>query len=659
MKQRFKIILGVCILAFTFSASAQLIQPKFEEAVKLEALNSEAEESMPIPYLNGESLYFVRTYIEGKSKERKKAQEVWASNRSDGNWSEPNSLFDHMNDLGNNGVIGSSKDGKTVYIFNSIQTRRKLAKGIAYTQMQSDGTWSDLKKLNIDGFEAGEGYYSFYMNPSEDILLVSMSPNDTTITEDLFVSLKDASGNWSTLKNLGKTINTNEIELSPYIADDGKTLYFSSTGHGGLGDADVFVSYRLDESWTNWSNPINLGKPINSDGFDAYFIIGNNKEVFFTSNRGQKYTEIYSTKIAEQSVMKIHDDVTAEFLYQGLPVKGATLQIMNADGDVVDEVITDELGQFKYQKINLEEEHFVQLKGDENNEYLGGKVYFLDEEGTRLKRLVMIGDGVFTDEAEDTEMIEGVFKYNELPMQDAGLIVIDENGYTLDTIYTNEKGEFRYFKMELEDDYSLDPIDVEDVKLENLDLYLTDGNGQRTTTFNFDEDRGFTPKSSDEPLATNQNNDKVVNEEVADEERVKKDNATDAKQSQAKKTEAPKSETKKPETAKSNPLTLYFNFNDWSLSTTDKTKLDGVANKMANDKNIKATLTGHTDDVGTAKINLRVSIYRVRAARAYMMEKGIAENRITIFGMGEVQPVATNKTVEGRAQNRRVEIELK
>lgn len=655
MKRLHQLILTGIFLAFAVNLNAQILQPKFEDAVKLDMLNSEAEESMPVPYSNGEGLYFVRTYIEGNAKERKKAQEVWGSERKDGKWSEAHSLFDYMNDLGNNGVIGSSTDGKTVYVFNSIQTRRKLAKGIAYTQLQEDGTWSDLKKLNIQGFEAGEGYYSFYMNPTENILLVSMSPSDTTIAEDLYVSLKDASGNWSALKNLGNTINTKEIELSPYIAEDGKTLYFSSTGHGGMGNADVFVSYRQDDSWTSWSKPLNLGAPVNSDGFDAYFIIGNNQEVFFTSNRGQKYSDIYTTKLAEKSVISKGEEVIAEFIYKGLPVKEVELQILNANGDVVEEVMTDENGQFKYTQIDMDEDYVVQMKDGSTSDYAGGKVYLMDTEGKRLKRLVMQGDGMFTEEAQDTELIEGVFEYNKLPMKNAGLVVLDENGYPLDTIYTDEDGKFQYYKMEYDDPFSLKPIDVEDVKLDDIDLYLTDNAGNRISDsnakgqgdFEFSNVSGIAMK--DEKPKDPEMAEKVKEEKPKSPMKEKKPN--EVKSKEPTKTQA--------SPMKGDNMVINFDFNNWLLTPKEKQKLDGVISKMANDKSLTATLTGHTDDVGTSKNNLRVSIYRVRATRAYMLENGIAQNRITIYGMGEVQPSASNDTEEGRAKNRRVEVALK
>ncbi len=81
---------------------------------------------------------------------------------------------------------------------------------------------------------------------------------------DLYVSFKTDTG-WSNPVNLGPTINTPYAERSPYLHPDGKTLYFSSDGHPGLGRLDVFKTVRLkDDSWTEWSMPINLGKEINT-----------------------------------------------------------------------------------------------------------------------------------------------------------------------------------------------------------------------------------------------------------------------------------------------------------------------------------------------------------------------------------------------------------
>ena len=80
-------------------------------------------------------------------------------------------------------------------------------------------------------------------------------------------------GSWSTPQSLGATLNTPSVDAAPFLAADGETLYFSSDGHGGFGGFDVFVSRRLDDTWTNWSRPENLGAQVNSSGGEIGFNI--------------------------------------------------------------------------------------------------------------------------------------------------------------------------------------------------------------------------------------------------------------------------------------------------------------------------------------------------------------------------------------------------
>ncbi len=88
---------------------------------------------------------------------------------------------------------------------------------------------------------------------------------------DIYVCLQDEQGNWGQPISLGPTINTERNDRSPFIHPDGKTLYFSSQRHGGLGDFDIYMSKRLDDTWTNWSEPTNLGPAINTKGSDWGF----------------------------------------------------------------------------------------------------------------------------------------------------------------------------------------------------------------------------------------------------------------------------------------------------------------------------------------------------------------------------------------------------
>jgi len=487
-------LLLFCI-CFTSYLSGQISLPQFETPEPLDSLNDNAEEAMPVPFNNGNGLYFVKTYVDGNLKQRTHGQEVYTSQKVDGEWQTPINNFDEINDWGNNAVIGVSKDGNRVYVFNSIHSRRKLSRGLAFIEKEEDGSWGKLKKLEVDGLDIGEGYYSFYINPSETTLMISMAPSDTTLDEDLFVSLKQADNTWGAPIHLGNQLNTANYEISPFIAEDNKTLYFSSNGLGGYGASDIFVSYRLDETWENWTEPKNLGKTINSAGFEAYFIITNEKEVYFSSNRDQQFSDLYYTTITQQLAYKPRGGeeeekedspkmdklVAGEFTIEGMPVENVELEIIDEDGVLIDEVTTDADGQFSYSKLDPDKVYLVRVKEDDKTQYGGGQVYFVDDEGEKVGKFVKDSQGDFAEKGESPtkEKIQGVYNHKKLPVAQASLIVVDESGFPMDTIYTDDEGKFNYEAVDSTEKYSIIPMETDDKELKEIDLFLADEKGNR------------------------------------------------------------------------------------------------------------------------------------------------------------------------------------
>lgn len=433
------------------------MMPSFETPQRLEILSTKSEEIAPVPFSNGEKLYFVRAIQEGKAEERKAGQEIWTSERIGDSWSEPQRVLKEANDLGNNGVIGSSADGSKIYVFNSTQSRRKRARGIAYLEKQEDGSWGELEKLKIDGFKIGDGYYSFYMNRTEDVLLISMAPDKKTINEDLFVSIKDEEGKWSEVQSLGSKINTPGVELSPFITEDKSALYFASNGHGGEGNVDVFISFRLGDGWNNWTTPKNLGSQINSKEFDGYFIIGNNKEVFFVSDRASAAGDVYTTRLVDRN------EVNGQFLYKGLAAENVTLEVYDELGNIVDTLITDESGNFSYRKLSPDEKYFLKVAEEDAAEYPNAVFYELDPDGNKSSRSVLTKTGRFVSENEvkDGENVVGTFTYDNLPLENAYLLVFDEKGDVVDTIITDASGNFIYKKLNANANYTFKPLDID------------------------------------------------------------------------------------------------------------------------------------------------------------------------------------------------------
>ncbi len=291
------------LLLAGFAALGQQSEPKMLrkfDAVKAlpSTVNTEDEEGYPVLSPKKDVLYFVRTYKDKTDKHKRGEQDIFFSKLESGKWGEASNSLPKVNNKFNNAVIGVSKEGDKLYVLNQYPVEDYLtAKGFSKSSKDGD-VWSKPKTIVMPKINFKGDHYGAYITPDENLMIVTLNTDGTTGEEDLYVTRKDDMGRWGELVNLGKTVNTGRAEFAPFLSDDKKTLYFSSYGHKGLGDADVFEVKRLDESWTKWSEPENLGEPVNSKGFDAYFNVAKDGVAYFSSKRGGKVlSDIYSTKM--------------------------------------------------------------------------------------------------------------------------------------------------------------------------------------------------------------------------------------------------------------------------------------------------------------------------------------------------------------------------
>lgn len=229
-------------------------------------VNSSGTELGPVISPDGRTLYFTRGGARGN-------QDIWYSRvDSLGMWSQASRMPDPLTNAYNNFVESVTPDGNTLLVGGRYLGNKTIVSGAALSHRTRDG-WSTPEPLRIRNYYSRSRSVSSCLGSDGGTIIMSLDRDGGRGRQDLHVSFRTPNGEWTEPMNLGAMVNTSEVDFAPFLAADGVTLYFASKGHRGYGDADIFVTRRLDSTWQTWSTPTNLGPTINSDAWDAYYVI--------------------------------------------------------------------------------------------------------------------------------------------------------------------------------------------------------------------------------------------------------------------------------------------------------------------------------------------------------------------------------------------------
>jgi outer membrane protein OmpA-like peptidoglycan-associated protein/tetratricopeptide (TPR) repeat protein len=187
-------------------------------------------------------------------------EDVYATYYEDGRWTVPENDF-AINSSNHEATAGISSDGTVIYIY------RSAGGNVLYeSRLENDayGMPRKLPSIINDGLKQTSAALTF----DKRTLYFTTKREDGYGGIDIYYSKKDAKDKWTEPVNIGATINTPYDEEGVFISTDGKTLYFSSKGHNTMGGFDIFKSENIDGEWTN---PVNLGYPINTPDDDVFF----------------------------------------------------------------------------------------------------------------------------------------------------------------------------------------------------------------------------------------------------------------------------------------------------------------------------------------------------------------------------------------------------
>lgn len=289
-------------------AFAEGIPEKIELEKLNKNINSKIREVAPIISSDEKSIYFTREGHEdnlGKSK----MQDIWFSEKNEKNeWNKAINIGKPLNNDSHNAATGLSFNRQKIFLVNEYNSDGTLKQGLSYSERNGD-KWAFPKPIKINDYYNLSNYSEFSFSANEDVLIMAIAQRDSYFkkslifeefiaSKDLYVSFRIAENHYSTPKNIGSVLNTNEDESTPILAADSKTLYFSSKAHGEFRDSDIYMTKRLDDTWLNWSDPVNLGEGINTPKWDAYFSVTASGEYAYIcqESKGTK-EDIYRVKL--------------------------------------------------------------------------------------------------------------------------------------------------------------------------------------------------------------------------------------------------------------------------------------------------------------------------------------------------------------------------
>lgn len=271
-------------------------------------VNTQLSELRPTISADGNLLFFIRQNHPHNTNFNTvpNSQDIWFTMRdSSGTWSKAVHLGYPLNTTYYNSVFWISPDNNRILIRGAFVNGDYAGNGVSMCWLQEDGYWSKPEALMIRNYVKYDRGLRSGATMAHDgkTLLLYMSPEKGSPLNDIYVSLLLPDGTWAEPKSLGKKINLpNNDEMTPYLASDGETLYFSSDRPGGFGDNDIWMTRRLDKTWQKWSDPVNLGSPINTPEWDAFFTLDAGGEFAYLTNSegGFGESDIVKVKLLEK-----------------------------------------------------------------------------------------------------------------------------------------------------------------------------------------------------------------------------------------------------------------------------------------------------------------------------------------------------------------------
>jgi len=263
-----------------------------------DAVNTKYPEYLPMLDPTGRKLYFTSDRKGGISVELADDadfdEDLFFIEKKDGIWSTPQLMPEPINTTNNDGAASFSADGQMM-VYGACGRGDRVGSCDLYISYLEGNQWS--KPVNMGNVVNSEHWDAHSTISYDGNKIIFVSNRDGGYgAGDIYMTERNVFGDWGVPVNLGSIVNTPFDEASPFISQDGKTLYFSSYGHPGYGSYDIFKTVVENGKW---SVPVNLGRPLNTAGDDKYFTIGGAGELGYFSSDRDGNLDLFEVEIPE------------------------------------------------------------------------------------------------------------------------------------------------------------------------------------------------------------------------------------------------------------------------------------------------------------------------------------------------------------------------
>lgn len=587
-----------------------------------DSINSIYAELHPLIAHDGQSLYVTRKG-HPNNKGLDKRDDAWVSyKQKDGSWSVLEHLEAPINNNNHNQVISVSPDNNTLLLGNTYtRTGISKGKGVSISHRKEDGTWEIPKDVIIDNYYNQNPIHSIHLAANKQLLLLSIERNDSYGHLDLYVSFLQPNGHFTQPKNLGPTINTTYEDGTPFLAADGKTLYFASSGHGGYGSMDIFVAKRLDDTWKNWSTPQNLGPEINSNKWEAHYsIAASGTKAYFVSNKGKNH-------------------IGAEDVYEVIPpIESRPDPVLLVKGKVFNAITKEPIRA----KIIYYDWKTNKEKGNALSSSKDGKYQAVLPPENQYNFLAFKGGYYPVSQSIDVGKIDS---YTEMyitlylhPIEVGESIPLTNIFFLGKTDELSVEAEPELDRlvifMEKYPEMTIELGSVSKAKAEKMKTYLT----EKGVAYN----RIITAKNETET------NDFSIISLVEYDKTIQRRGNFEA--------DLDPTQLEKGQIFRLN--NTFFPADSSYITKHAAKELSRLQEFLSQNPSVVIEIGGHTNGLPEHDYCDQLSMERAQNVAQYLIDKGVSSQQVTHKGYGKRQPIATNKTLAGRQRNQRVEMKV-